>query len=206
ARRAARTARAHRSRLEGRDERPMKGKGKRQAAARKAKGERQKAKGGEGSESDSVSPFSRPASDALSPRESKRRAPSKIGHSSAKQTPSSRASSKRVTTAGARSVVVLGAGRLGTALARALAACGYEVRALVSRGEAGARRAVETAGVKAQALTFARLEELPPSEILFITTPDDALAGVAERVAALPGGQARGRAALHTSGALSSEV
>jgi predicted short-subunit dehydrogenase-like oxidoreductase (DUF2520 family) len=100
----------------------------------------------------------------------------------------------------------VGAGRLGTALARALAACGYEVRALVARREGHARRAVELAGVKARALPFARLEEMPPSELLFITTPDDAVAGVAERIAALPGGDARGRVALHTSGALSSEV
>ncbi|MDQ3747092.1 MAG: DUF2520 domain-containing protein [Acidobacteriota bacterium] len=128
------------------------------------------------------------------------------------------------------SVAVVGAGRLGTALARALAACGYEVRALVSRREARARRAVELAGVKARALGFAQLEELPPSDLLFITTPDDVIAKVAERVAALPFEDARGRdgavgrgsagarenarvrksarvrVALHASGALSSEA
>ena len=103
-------------------------------------------------------------------------------------------------------MAVVGAGRLGTALARALAACGYEVRALVARRAGHARRAVELAGVKALALPFARLEELPPSELLFITTPDDSVAGVAERIAALRNGRVRGRVALHTSGALSSEV
>ena len=98
----------------------------------------------------------------------------------------------------------MGAGRLGTALALALAACGYEVRALVARRAGHARRAVELAGVRALALPAARLAELPPSELLFIATPDDALAGVAERVAATA--RVGGRVALHTSGALSSEV
>jgi predicted short-subunit dehydrogenase-like oxidoreductase (DUF2520 family) len=102
--------------------------------------------------------------------------------------------------------VVVGAGRLGTALARALAACGYDVRALVSRRAGRARRAVEVAGVKALALPFARLEELPQAELLFITTPDDAVAEVAGRIASLKGERVRGRVALHTSGALSSEV
>jgi len=63
----------------------------------------------------------------------------------------------------------------------------------VSRREARARRAVELAGVEARALGFARLEELPPSDLLFITTPDDVIAEVAERVAALPFENARGR-------------
>jgi len=101
-------------------------------------------------------------------------------------------------------VAVVGAGRLGTALARALAACGYEVRALVARRAGHARRAVELAGVRALALPAARLAELPSSELLFITTPDDAVAGVAGRIAATA--RVRGRVALHTSGALSSEA
>lgn len=104
------------------------------------------------------------------------------------------------------SVAVVGAGRLGTALATALAACGYDVRALASRREASARRAAKSAGVKARALGFERLGELPPSELLFITTPDDAIAEVAERIAALTVESARVRVALHASGALSSEV
>ena len=105
------------------------------------------------------------------------------------------------------SVAVVGAGRLGTALARALAAGGYAVEALVTRRAAGARRAASRAGLRAAALSFDQLAQLPPADILFITTPDDAIVATAERLAALPWAPgARGRVALHTSGALSSEA
>ena len=101
-------------------------------------------------------------------------------------------------------VVVVGAGRLGTALARALDACGYEVRALVSREAAHARRAARRAGLQTLALGAGELERLPAAGLLFITTPDDVIAETAGRLAARP---ALGpRVALHASGALSSEV
>lgn len=104
-------------------------------------------------------------------------------------------------------VAVVGAGRLGTALARALAASGYEVEALVARAQASARRAATRAGLRAPALSAGRLAELPPTDLVFITTPDDVVAETAERLAALPElSGARGRVALHTSGALSSDT
>jgi predicted short-subunit dehydrogenase-like oxidoreductase (DUF2520 family) len=104
-------------------------------------------------------------------------------------------------------VAVVGAGRLGTALARALAASGYEVSALVARSAAGARRAAGRAGVSAPSLPAARLGELPPTDLVFISTPDDAIAATAARLAELPQLlPARARVVLHTSGALSSEV
>ena len=103
-----------------------------------------------------------------------------------------------------KGVVVVGAGRLGTALARALGACGYEVRALVSRTAAHARRAAARAGVEALALGAGQLEGLPPAGILFVTTPDDRIAETAARLAALT--DLRAGVALHASGALSSEV
>lgn len=104
----------------------------------------------------------------------------------------------------AKSVVVVGAGRLGTALARALAARGYEVRALVSRTASHARRAAERAGVDALALGAGQLERLPEAALLFVTTPDDRIAETAERLAALH--NPRAGVALHASGALSSDV
>ena len=93
---------------------------------------------------------------------------------------------------------------MGTALARALAACGYEVRALVARTKATARRSSARAGVKALALGKGRLGELPRADVLFISTPDGAVAETAESLAALP--RVFARVVLHTSGALSSDA
>lgn len=93
---------------------------------------------------------------------------------------------------------------MGTALARALDACGYEVRALVSQTAAHARRAAARAGLRALALGADRLDALPAAGLLFITTPDDRIAETAARLAALP--DLRAGVALHASGALSSDV
>lgn len=103
-----------------------------------------------------------------------------------------------------RSAVVIGAGRLGTALARALDASGYEVLALVSRTPARARRAAERAGVGSLALGVEELERLPAAGLLFVTTPDDVIEDVTGLLAARPA-LSKG-VALHASGALSSEV
>lgn len=103
-----------------------------------------------------------------------------------------------------RTLVVCGAGRLGTALALALDACGYEVRALVSRTAAHARRAAKRARVAALALGAGELERLPAAGLLLITTPDDVIEETAERLAAQPA--LKSRVVLHASGALSSEV
>jgi predicted short-subunit dehydrogenase-like oxidoreductase (DUF2520 family) len=146
--------------------------------SRKATDER-----GEGDESRSVSPSTRAASRSRRP-------------SSPHESPRS---SKR-----AISVAVIGAGRLGTALARSLGACGYDVRSLVSRSAAHARRAAAGAGVKSLALGFNQLEKMPEVALVFITTPDDAIEATAERLAALPHPSAR--VVLHASGALSSEL
>ena len=113
-------------------------------------------------------------------------------------------------------VSIIGAGRLGTALARALAACGYTNEAVVSRTVRHARRSAELIGTHPLAHASTQLDQLPASDILFITTPDDAVAKVAAELAATVDNHAgkvksvgqgkdhRGRTALHASGALSS--
>jgi predicted short-subunit dehydrogenase-like oxidoreductase (DUF2520 family) len=106
----------------------------------------------------------------------------------------------------ATTVSIIGAGRLGTALARALSDCGYTIEAIVARRISHARRAVQLSGTRALALTSQQLSRLPASDILFITTPDDAIAGTAAQLAATFHEPQRGRTTLHASGALSSEV
>ncbi|HVF57419.1 MAG TPA: DUF2520 domain-containing protein [Pyrinomonadaceae bacterium] len=114
----------------------------------------------------------------------------------------SRASSRRPT------IAVVGAGRLGTALARALVSCEYELVAVVARRASSARRAAEATGTETLALDAAALDELPAADIIFITTPDDLVASTARRIAAATPVVAskRRRVALHASGALSSEA
>jgi predicted short-subunit dehydrogenase-like oxidoreductase (DUF2520 family) len=129
--------------------------------------------------------------------------PSSRKPSSSRQSPT-RSSRKSSASSSRRSVAIVGAGRLGTALASALDACGYEVRALVSRGASGARRAAARAGLKTLALGAGELERLPSVELLFVTTPDDVLGETVASLASLT--DARARVALHTSGALSSEL
>ena len=104
------------------------------------------------------------------------------------------------------SVSVVGSGRLGTALARALASSMYEVEAVVTRRIANARRAAKLLGPATLPLSEDQLHRLPASKIVFITTPDAEILKTATRIASLDG-SSKGRTVLHTSGALSaSEV
>ncbi|MDQ5844083.1 MAG: DUF2520 domain-containing protein [Acidobacteriota bacterium] len=94
------------------------------------------------------------------------------------------------------SISIIGAGRLGQALAIALKASGYTIDALVARR---ARKAEHVLGAS-------QLEQLPASQLVIIATPDDAIEAVAKRLAAVKTTRKRGRVVLHTSGALSSEA
>ncbi len=111
-------------------------------------------------------------------------------------------------------VSIIGAGRLGTALGIALKSAGYAIETVVANRAASARRAARliggpTRGLSPSQLTSAGPSALANSRVLIIATPDDAIAEVATRLADMlspAGAGSRTRVALHTSGALSSEV
>jgi predicted short-subunit dehydrogenase-like oxidoreductase (DUF2520 family) len=103
-------------------------------------------------------------------------------------------------------VSVVGAGRLGTALALALASRGYRLEAVVALRLTRARRAARLFAKRPLAFSGAQLGNLPESELILITTPDDAITTIVSRLAALQKSVRPGRTVLHTSGALSSEV
>ncbi len=97
-------------------------------------------------------------------------------------------------------VSIIGAGRLGTALATALAGKGYAIHSLVARRQQSARRAAELLEEDVQVLSAGQLRSLRAADVFIISTPDDQIAGVAEELSKLTLAKA---IALHTSGALS---
>ena len=106
----------------------------------------------------------------------------------------------------APTISIIGAGRLGTAFALAFSRRGYVVQALVCRTTQSARRAAKLAGVASHTLALQELSLLPRSDILLLTTPDDQLSNVAKLLAAGISRDRRQRIALHSSGALPSDI
>jgi predicted short-subunit dehydrogenase-like oxidoreductase (DUF2520 family) len=117
-----------------------------------------------------------------------------------------------------RELSIIGAGRLGTALAMALSKNGYQIRAVITKNPAGARRAAKIFGQKAFVLTadplnstsYKQAEGFIRSSLILIATPDDVINTVARKMAAFfeqnsffTRSKMR-RTVLHTSGALSS--
>lgn len=104
------------------------------------------------------------------------------------------------------SVSLVGSGRLGSALAVALATSGYHLDAVVARRSSNARRTAKLLEGETLSLGVNQLRLLPSSPLTIICTPDDAIGLIARRLAELQRGKADGRIFLHTSGALSSEA
>jgi predicted short-subunit dehydrogenase-like oxidoreductase (DUF2520 family) len=107
------------------------------------------------------------------------------------------------------SVAIVGPGRVGQALAIALRSLRHPIIAFVGRDAARTRKAVTTfnkSGTPAQTLGSDQLAQLPATDLIVITTPDDAIAEVAKLFATAGLEGTRRQTVLHTSGALASDV
>ena len=100
-------------------------------------------------------------------------------------------------------VAIVGAGRVGSALARLLTGAGYALVGVASRSLEPARRACAFAG-SGRATQDAR-ELTAEAGLTFLTTPDDAIGAVCDRLAEAGAFRAASVVA-HCSGALPSDV
>ena len=102
-------------------------------------------------------------------------------------------------------VSIIGTGRLGTTLAVALSGRGYSIRSLVARRVQSARKAASLLDADVQVLAAKQIRSLIGADLFLITVPDDQIPRVARELAEITADQ-RKMTALHTSGALSSDV
>lgn len=80
-------------------------------------------------------------------------------------------------------MAVVGAGAVGTALARRLGACGYAVRAVLSRSRSDAQALAERVGAS---VASTELKDLPSAvRLVMLCVPDEAIGSVGEHLAAL---------------------
>jgi predicted short-subunit dehydrogenase-like oxidoreductase (DUF2520 family) len=103
-------------------------------------------------------------------------------------------------------VSIIGTGRLGTALALALAGKGYSIQSLVARRLQKARSVASLLDAPVQVLAAKKMQSLRPSDVFLITVPDDQIVRIAAQLSGLDIDTRRKPTALHTSGALSAEV
>src|SRR5688572_14487101 len=106
-------------------------------------------------------------------------------------------------------ISIIGGGRLGTTLGRALAEQGYRVEAVAALHPASAGRAAKLVSGRTRPIAASDLKDLPESQLILITTPDDVIGAVADQLsrrqnAAVKSAKARppSRVVLHASGAL----
>jgi predicted short-subunit dehydrogenase-like oxidoreductase (DUF2520 family) len=103
------------------------------------------------------------------------------------------------------SISIVGAGRLGGALAIALARKNYRILSVVARRFETAARVAQLIKPPPEIVTAENLAALPSSDIVFITTPDPEIEPTAVRLAANRNFNSE-TIFLHTSGSLSSAV
>ncbi|HJX89878.1 MAG TPA: Rossmann-like and DUF2520 domain-containing protein [Pyrinomonadaceae bacterium] len=102
----------------------------------------------------------------------------------------------------ATTVVIIGPGRLGTALATGLSQRGYHIQTLIGRRASSLKKAAAVLDVPVQLLAAKDTDKFTVTDLVIVATPDDEIPTVVN-------GLLRHKAAstvLHTSGALSSVV
>ena len=103
-------------------------------------------------------------------------------------------------------ISIVGTGRLGTALAIALASKGYTIDSLVARHRERALKVAALIDPPTLVLAAKQLYRLPPADLLIIATPDDEIARVVRTLSEVKLNPRQEYAVLHTSGALSSKA
>src|SRR5260370_3630685 len=98
------------------------------------------------------------------------------------------------------SLAIIGAGRVGRALGRRLRELGWKIGAVVTRGEASARRAVRVIGAGKPCAGMTR--QVLASRVILIATPDDEIALVAQQLARIVEEELRGKVVPHTTAAV----
>jgi len=101
-------------------------------------------------------------------------------------------------------ISIIGAGRIGRALGRRLRENGWKIHAVVTRSQTTARRALRSIGGGNASVGLGR--ETLSASVLLIAVPDSAIEDIVNQLAAFGPAELRGKIALHTSGARSSEV
>ncbi len=101
------------------------------------------------------------------------------------------------------SFIIVGGGKVGTALGRQLALNGYRPLGVASRRLESARKAAKIIGT--EAVTAVPWEITPGVDLIFITTPDGMIAPVCDEIRKNQGFSA-GSTVLHCSGALPSTI
>jgi predicted short-subunit dehydrogenase-like oxidoreductase (DUF2520 family) len=104
----------------------------------------------------------------------------------------------------ARTVSIIGAGRVGRTLGKRLRELGWRIGAVVTRSAATSRAAVRAIGGGTPHAALTR--QVLGADVILFTTPDGALEPAARKLAQMGGDECLGKVALHTSGALDRSV
>jgi predicted short-subunit dehydrogenase-like oxidoreductase (DUF2520 family) len=99
-------------------------------------------------------------------------------------------------------IAIVGAGNLGSALARALHAAGYRITEIICR-EGGSQQRARRLAAQVRSRAVALQQANFAAEVVWICVPDSNVAACARQLARLP--DWKGKIALHASGALASD-